>query len=70
MRSVFPEAGLSDALGLVPALAAALLALSGVVVLAVARAPFGAALEWVAYALALVVSGVLFLRGRRSVPAA
>lgn len=70
MRSVFPEAGLSDALGLVPALAAALLALSGVVVLAVARAPFGAGLEWVAYALALVVAGVLFVRGRRSVAAA
>lgn len=70
MKSVFPEAGLSDALGLVPALSAALLALSGVVVLAIARAPFGAALEWVAYALALVVAGVLFLRGRRPAVAA
>ncbi|HYO61408.1 MAG TPA: hypothetical protein VEU29_05880 [Actinomycetota bacterium] len=70
MKSVFPEAGLSDGLGLVPALAAALLALTGIVVLAIARAPFGAALEWVAYALALVVSGVMFLRSRRTATAA
>lgn len=65
LRAVFPEAGLSDALGLVPALATALLALSGIVVLAVARAPFGAGLQWVAYALALVVAGVMFVRARR-----
>jgi uncharacterized membrane protein SirB2 len=65
MKSVFPEVGLSDALGLVPALAAGLLAVTGIVVLAIARAPFGAALEWVAYALALVIGGVMFLRGRR-----
>ncbi|HEX2296886.1 MAG TPA: hypothetical protein VHN37_16455 [Actinomycetota bacterium] len=69
-KSVFPEAGLGDLLGLVPALAAGLLALTGVVVLAVARAPFGAALEWVAYALALVIAGVLFLRSRRTTAAA
>jgi hypothetical protein len=37
-----------------------------VVVLAVARAPFGAGLEWVAYVLALVAGALLFLRGRRS----
>jgi hypothetical protein len=66
MKSVFPEAQLSDALGLVPALAAALLALTGVVVLAVVRAPFGAGLEWAAYVLAVVVAALLFLRGRRS----
>ncbi|HEV2756237.1 MAG TPA: hypothetical protein VG318_10745 [Actinomycetota bacterium] len=66
MKSVFPEAGLSDALGLVPALAAGLLALAGIAVLAVARAPFGTGLEWAAYVLALIVGGLLFLRGRRS----
>jgi hypothetical protein len=66
MKSVFPEAGLSDALGLVPALAAAMLALTGVIVLAVARSPFGAGLEWAAYVLALVLAGLLFLRGRRA----
>ncbi|MDQ4025787.1 MAG: hypothetical protein M3217_09920, partial [Actinomycetota bacterium] len=65
MKSVFPGAGLSDALGLVPALAAAMLAVSGVVVLAVARAPFGAGLEWAAYVLA-VISGGLLLRGAAS----
>jgi hypothetical protein len=66
MKAVFPEARLSDALGLVPALAAAMLAVTGVVVLAVARAPFGAGLEWAAYVLAVVAAGLLFLRGRRS----
>jgi hypothetical protein len=70
MKAALPDARLSDALGLVPALAAALLALSGIVVLAVARAPFGTGLQWVAYALALVVSGVTFLRGRRPAVAA
>jgi hypothetical protein len=64
-KAVLPDARLSDALGLVPALAAALLAVTGVIVLAVARSPFGAALEWAAYALALVLAGLLFLRGRR-----
>ena len=66
LKGVFPEAGLADALGLVPALATALLAVTGIAVLAVARAPFGAALEWVAYALALVLAGVAFLRARRT----
>ncbi|HEX2056885.1 MAG TPA: hypothetical protein VHI71_00810 [Actinomycetota bacterium] len=66
LKGVFPEAGLSDALGLVPALAIALLALAGIVVLALARSPFGAALEWVSLALALVVSGFAFLRARRT----
>ncbi|MDQ3983483.1 MAG: hypothetical protein M3271_12455, partial [Actinomycetota bacterium] len=69
MKAVFPEAGLSDALGLVPALAAAMLALTGVAVLAVARAPFGAGLEWAAYALSLVLAGLLFLRGRAAAAA-
>lgn len=69
MKSVFPEAGLGDALGLVPALAAALLAFSGVFVLAIARAPFGAGLQWVAYLVALIGSGVMFARGRRGAPA-
>ncbi|MFN2586761.1 MAG: hypothetical protein ABR613_01400 [Actinomycetota bacterium] len=66
MKAVFPAARLSDALGLVPALAAAVLALAGVVVLAVARAPFGAGLEWAAYVVAVIAGGLLFLRGRRS----
>ena len=66
MKSVFPEAQLGDALGLVPALAAAALAVAGVAVLAVARAPFGAGLEWAAYVVAVVGAGLLFLRGRRS----
>jgi hypothetical protein len=65
-KSVFPEAGLTDSLGLVPALATAALAVAGVVVLAVARAPFGTGLEWAAFVLALVGSGFLYLRGRRS----
>ncbi|MDQ3951989.1 MAG: hypothetical protein M3279_03330 [Actinomycetota bacterium] len=69
LKGAFPEAGLSDALGLVPALATALLAVAGIAVLAVARAPFGAALEWVAYALALALGALAFLRARRS-PAA
>jgi hypothetical protein len=66
VKSVFPEAGLTDSLGLVPALATAALAVAGVVVLAVARAPFGTGLEWAAFVLALVGSGFLYLRGRRS----
>jgi hypothetical protein len=70
LRAVFPEAGLSDALGLVPALAAALLALAGVVVLAIARAPFGAGLQWVAYVVALGAAVALSLRGSRSAAAA
>ena len=65
MKSVFPEAGLGDSLGLVPALAVALLALSGVFVLAVARAPFGTGLQWAAYVVALVGSGVMFVLGGR-----
>ena len=70
LKAVFPEAGLADALGLVPALATALLAVSGVVVLAVARAPFGMELQWVAFSFALMVSGVMFVRGRRPLAAA
>ena len=66
LKGTLPDAGLSDALGLVPALAAALLALCGVIVLAVARAPFGTGLQWAAFALALVLAGLVFWRGRGS----
>ena len=66
MKAVFPEALLPDALGLVPALSLGLLAFSGIAVLAVARAPFGAGLQWISFVLSVVIAGVLYLRARRT----
>jgi hypothetical protein len=64
-RWMLPDAGFVEGLGLVPALAITVLALSGMAVLAVARAPLSTALAWAAVAVAFVAGGVPYLRARR-----
>ena len=61
-RRVLPSGELPEALGLVPALSAALLAISGVIVLAVTRASFSMALAWVTLAVAAAAGFALARR--------
>ncbi len=59
-RSIVPEDGVGEAIGLVPALAIALLILSGFVVLSVFRTPMSAGVAWVTVAVAIGASAVLW----------
>ncbi|MGH2808706.1 MAG: hypothetical protein ACRDKT_15685 [Actinomycetota bacterium] len=52
----------AQAVGLVPALSIALLAVVGIVVLAVAQAPFSSAIAWISLVLAVVLGVVLAVR--------
>jgi hypothetical protein len=67
-KGFLPDAELPEALGLVPALSAGLLALSGIVVLAVARAPFSSALVWIAFVLAAVLASLVGARSGAGLP--
>ncbi len=58
-RSLVPEGGTALGLGMVPALAAALLVLVGIFSLAIERAPFSGALIWSAVLAACVIGGLL-----------
>jgi hypothetical protein len=62
LRYFLPGADLADALGLVPAIAGALLIFSGLVVLSIVRSPFSATLAVVSLILSLLVSGWAFTR--------
>jgi hypothetical protein len=63
-----PGASLAEMLGMVPALALALLALIGIVVLAVARSPFSGTLAWVSLGLAVLLGAVLRVLSWRALP--
>ncbi|MEA2486086.1 MAG: hypothetical protein QOD46_1197, partial [Actinomycetota bacterium] len=67
VRRVIFRPSLAEMLGMVPALSMALLAGSGIVVLAVARAPFSGALPWESVALAIGLA-LLMPRARRGRP--
>jgi hypothetical protein len=77
-RALLPDGRLAEGLGLVPALSAALLALSGIVVIAVARGPFSLALAVISLVVAAAFasllgmgsgSGLAFTSGGRSADA-
>jgi Na+/phosphate symporter len=63
-----PGASFAEMLGLVPALSMALLALIGIIVLAIVRAPFSGPLAWVCVALAIATGALLRVRGWSSLP--
>jgi hypothetical protein len=70
LRYFVSEPGLPEVIGMVPPLALGILTLAGVVTLAVFRSPFSGALAAVSLGIALLASGVVFVRsGRRSAPA-
>jgi hypothetical protein len=62
------RSSITDALGLGPALALALLTLVGIAVLAIVRSTFSGAIAWVCLALTLGASVVAYLRARASGP--
>jgi hypothetical protein len=66
VRTLLPRAGFAEALGLAPTLAAALLSVSGLVVLAVARSSLSATVSWITVGVALVAGAALGLPGRRA----
>ncbi|MEA2434574.1 MAG: hypothetical protein QOG54_2031 [Actinomycetota bacterium] len=67
-RGLMPDAELPEALGLVPALAAGLLALAGIIVLAVTRSPFSSGHAWISFVVAAVIASVVGLRSGAGLP--
>ena len=63
-RAIVPDGSTAEALGLVPALAVALLILSGFAVLTISRAPFSSAYAWASVAVATL--GALGLWWKRT----
>lgn len=63
-KGLLPDGELPEALGMVPALSAALLAIAGILVLAVARSPFTLALALVSVVAAAVAASLLGGSGR------
>lgn len=61
LRYFLPDAGWPEGLGMVPALSLSMIALSGIVVLAVTRQPFSISLAWVSLALAALAGLVMML---------
>jgi hypothetical protein len=59
LRYFLPDAGIADGLGMVPALAIALTSITGIVVIAVARQPFGTASAWISVAVAIAAAAGL-----------
>jgi len=68
LRYFVPDSGMPGIIGVAPALAAGLLTVSGLVVLAVIRAPFSPLMTAASVAVALFLSGGAFLRSRVRVP--
>jgi hypothetical protein len=56
----------AEGLGMVPAVSVLVLSLVGMVLVAVARSPFDAAMAWATVILSVVVAGVMFVRARSS----
>jgi hypothetical protein len=67
-RGLLPDAETPEALGLVPALAAGLLALSGIVVIAIARSPFSPGLAWASFVVAAVAASLVGLGSGAGLP--
>ena len=67
-RWFFPDGGLAEALGMVPALSAAILSIVGTVLLAVLRTPFSTGLAIATLVVSALIGAGLFFRsgGRRS----
>jgi len=63
-KTLLPDGELPEALGMAPALSAALLSISAILVLAVARSPFSLALALVSVVVAAVVASLLGGSGR------
>jgi uncharacterized membrane protein SirB2 len=63
-----PDASFAQRLGLVPALSAALLALTGIVILAIVRSPFSGVIPWLCLAVTTLLSALLWARSRSSLP--
>ena len=61
LRYFVPEAGLAEALGMVPALSITMIAMSGILVLAVTRQPFTTVIAWASLGVALLVGAALLL---------
>jgi hypothetical protein len=61
LRYFVPDAGLPEALGMVPALSVTMIALSGIVVLAVTRQPFTTIIAWASLAVAVLAGAALML---------
>jgi hypothetical protein len=59
VRRVIFHPSLAEMLGMVPALSMALLAVAGIVVLAISRAPFSGAIPWAGLLLAIVLARAL-----------
>jgi hypothetical protein len=70
LRYFVPGFGVAEAIGIGPPLALGMLTLTGVATLAIFRSPFSLTLAAVALGIALLLSGVAFLRsGRDATPA-
>ncbi|MDP9068658.1 MAG: hypothetical protein M3N53_10005 [Actinomycetota bacterium] len=67
-KMLLPDGELPEALGMVPALSAALLSFTGIVVIAVARGPFTLALALVSLVLAAVIASLLGGRSGSGLP--
>ncbi|MDQ3620297.1 MAG: hypothetical protein M3391_09250 [Actinomycetota bacterium] len=65
LRGVLPDAEFPEALALAPALSMALLALAGVIVLAVLRSPFSTPVAWTSVVVAAVAGAALWFFTRR-----
>ena len=65
LRGVLPDAEFPEALALAPALAMALLALAGVIVLAVLRSPFSTPVAWASAVVAAAAGAALWFFTRR-----
>jgi len=65
LRGVLPDAEFPEALALAPALSMALLALAGVVVLALLRSPFSTPVAWASAVVAAVAGAALWFFTRR-----
>jgi hypothetical protein len=61
LRFFLPDAGWAEALGMVPALALTMIAVSGITVLAVLREPFSTSIAWISLALAALAGLVMML---------
>lgn len=71
-RWLFPYGSVAEALGMVPALSAAALALAGILVLAIARSPLSTSLAFTSWAIAALGALAMFrfVRVRPQLPAA
>jgi hypothetical protein len=68
LRFFVPDAGVAEAIGMVPALSLTMIALSGIGVLAITRQPFSTVIAWVSLGIAALVGLVLMLANEGMLP--